>query len=185
MKTLSRIVVGLALAAPLTITSAVRADDKTSSSDNKQDVTMSDLPKPVKSTVQREAKGKNVESMTKSTNSSGTVAYEIKYLDGSKETTLDVASNGKILGRHVQDTPNGAQATPPSNQNNPPGTQSNQINKDTQNKPKDTQNNPSTPQSTQDQSNQINHDTDNHAPTPPANDGKSNDTKPNDTRQSP
>ena len=102
MKTLSRIIMGLALAGPLTITSAVRADDKSSSSDGKQDVRMDQLPKPVKSTVQREGKGKNVESMTKSADSSGAVAYEIKYLDGSKETTLDVATDGKILVKQVR-----------------------------------------------------------------------------------
>jgi hypothetical protein len=177
MKTLSRIIVGLALAAPLTIASAVRADDKTSPSD-KQEVSMGQLPKPVKSTVQRETKGKNVESMTKSADSSGTVAYEIKYRDGSKETTLDVASNGKVLGRHVQDTT----STSPSNQNNPPGTQSNQINKDTQNHSKDTQSNPPSSQSTP---NPINQDNENHSSNPPKNDGNSNDTKPNDTQQRP
>src|SRR5882762_11032023 len=102
MKTLSRIIMGLALAAPLTITSAVRADDKTSSSDNKQAVTMDQLPKPVKSTVQREGKGKNVESMTKSTDKNGVVAYEITYLDGNKETTIGVATDGKVLVKHVR-----------------------------------------------------------------------------------
>jgi len=109
------------------------------------------------------------------------VAYEIKYLDGTKETTLDVASNGKVLGKHVQDTPNDTQ-TKPQNQNNPPGTHSNQINKDTQNKPKDPQNNPPAPQSNQPDQDQSNRDTDNHA-NPPKQDSPSTDTKPNDTRQ--
>ena len=102
MKTLSRIILGLALAAPLTITSAVRADDKTSPSDSKQEVTMDQLPKPVKSTVQREVKGKNIESMTKSTDKNGVVAFEIKYLDGNKETTMGVASDGKVLAKNVR-----------------------------------------------------------------------------------
>jgi hypothetical protein len=163
MKTLSRIIMGLALAAPFAITSAVRADDKTSSSDNKQDVTMDQLPKPVKSTVQREGKGKTVESMTKTTDSSGATAYEVKYLAGNKETTIDVAASGKVLDRHVHAV----------------GAESNQINKDTQNNPKNTESNqPNQPS----QPNKINEDTQNN---PPKNDSKSNDTKPNDTRQNP
>src|SRR4029078_6648813 len=102
MKTLSHILFGLALAAPLTITTAVHADDKTSSPrGDKQDVTMDQLPKAVKATVQRESKGKNVESMKKSTKN-GVVAYEIKILDGTKETTLDVAKDGKVRDRQVR-----------------------------------------------------------------------------------
>jgi len=183
MKTLARIIMGLALAAPLTITSAVRADDKTSSSDNKQDVTMEQLPKPVKATVQREAKGKNVATMTRSTDSNGVVAYEIKYLDGNKETTLDVAASGKVLGRHIHAV----------------GTQANKINQDTQNNPKSAQPNqpnqpnPSTPSTPPTQANKINQDTQNTPPksdstsndTKPKSDSTSNDTKPNDTRQNP
>jgi uncharacterized membrane protein YkoI len=130
MKTLSRIIMGLALAAPLTITSAVRADDKTSSSDNKQAVTMDQLPKPVKSTVQREVKGKNPESMTKSTDKNGVVAYEIKYLDGDKETTLGVAANGKILAKHVGAVE--AKPAEPKNDTKPDDTKSNDT------KPNDT-----------------------------------------------
>jgi hypothetical protein len=136
MKTLSRIILGLALAAPVAVASAARADDKTSSSDNKQEVTMDQLPKPVKSTVQREGKGKSVESMTKSTDSNGTVAYEIKYLDGAnKETTLDVASDGKVLGRNVHET--GAGPSQPSQQSQP---KSDMPSNDT--KPDDTRQNP-------------------------------------------
>jgi hypothetical protein len=125
MKTLPRIIMGLALAAPLSITSAVLADDKTSSSENKQDVTMDQLPKPVKTTVQREGKGKTPASMTKSTDANGTTAYEIKYLDGDKETMIGVAANGKVLVRHVHAV--GAEPSQP--------TQPNQINQDTQNNP--------------------------------------------------
>src|SRR6185295_12088074 len=175
MKTLSRIILGLALAAPLTIRSAVRADDKTTSSDNRQDVTMDQLPKPVKSTVQREGKSKNVQSMTKSTDSSGVVAYEIRYLDGSKETTIDVATNGKVLVRHVRVVE--AQPGQPGQPNQP-----NQINQDTQNSPQPNQNaapnHPNPP-------NQINQNTQNNPLAQPKNDPTSNETKPTDTRQNP
>src|SRR6185436_8298813 len=121
MKPLSRIILGLALTAPLAITSAVRADDKTppaqtspdktspdktspdktspdktSPGDRKQGVTIDQLPRPVKATVQRETKGKNIASITRSTDSSGAIAYEIKVLDGTKATTIGVANDGKV-----------------------------------------------------------------------------------------
>src|SRR5262245_2367923 len=103
MKTLSRIIPGLALAAPVAATSVVAGDDKTppaqtsdqtTSSDRKQDVTVDQLPKAVKTTVQRETKGKNVQSITKSTDSSGSMAYEVKLLDGTKQTTIAIAADG-------------------------------------------------------------------------------------------
>jgi hypothetical protein len=132
MKTLSRIILGVALAAPVAVTSAVHADDKTppaqpspdktspddtspdkTSGDRKQDVTIDQLPKAVKATVQRETKGKNIASITKSTDSNGTAAYEIKVLDGTKETTIGVANNGKVTARKTGAASSNA---------NPPGT---------------------------------------------------------------
>ena len=110
----SRIILGLALTAPLALTSAVRADDKTppartspdnaspdktSPDDRKQDVAIDQLPRAVKATAQREAKGKTIASITRSTDSSGAAAYEIKIVDGSKETTIGVANDGKVTGR--------------------------------------------------------------------------------------
>jgi len=40
--------------------------------------------------------------MTKSTSPSGVVAFEVKYLDGSKETTVDIANDGKVLSRRIR-----------------------------------------------------------------------------------
>jgi hypothetical protein len=107
MKNLSHIVFGIALAAPLTLATAVQADNpspppsSSSMSGDKQDVTMDQLPKAVKTTVQRESKGKNVESMKKSTKN-GAVAFEVKIVDGSKETTLDISNDGKVRDRQVR-----------------------------------------------------------------------------------
>jgi hypothetical protein len=130
MKTLSRIILGLALTAPLAVTSAVRADDKTSPDktspdktspdktspgDRKQDVTIDQLPKAVKATVQRETKGKKIASITRSTGSSAAAAYEIKVLDGAKETTIGVANDGKVTGRKTGAAPRS------STDANPPG----------------------------------------------------------------
>src|SRR5262245_17798879 len=132
MKTLSRIILGLALTAPLAITSAVRADDKsppaqpssdktspdkassdkTSAGDRKQDVTIDQLPRAVKATVQRETKGKNIASITRSTDGRGATAYDVKVVDGAKETTIGVASNGKVTARKTGAAPGSSSATP-------------------------------------------------------------------------
>ena len=121
MKTLSRIILGLALTAPLAVTSAVRADDKTppaqaspdkTSSADRKEVTIDQLPKAVKATVQRETKGKNIASITKSTDSSGAAVYEIKVLDGTKATTIGVANDGKVTARKTG-AARGSSSSPP------------------------------------------------------------------------
>jgi hypothetical protein len=136
MKTLSRIILGVALTAPLAITSAVRADDQTppaqtspdktspdktspdktspdKTSPGNQDVTIDQLPKAVRATVQRETKGKNIASITKSTDSSGAAAYEIKVLDGTKETTIGIANDGKVTARKTSAAPGSSSSSPP------------------------------------------------------------------------
>ena len=143
MKTLSRIILGVALTAPLAVTSAVRADDKTpaaqtspdktspdktspdktspdktspdktSPGDRNEHVTIDQLPKAVKATVQRVTKGRNIASITKSTDSNGAAAYEIKVLDGGKETTIGVANDGKVIARKTGAAPGSSSASPP------------------------------------------------------------------------
>lgn len=119
MKTLSTIITSLAFAGPLTVASAVHAQDKTqpsqsttSPSSGKQDVTMDQLPSAVKTTVQREGKNKNIESITKSTDAKGAAAYEVKMLDGSKETTLDISASGKVTSRHTGSAGDSSQSSP-------------------------------------------------------------------------
>jgi hypothetical protein len=100
MKTLSHIILGIALAAPLSVGSVVHADDKSTPAEHKENTTMDKLPKSVRATVERECKGKNIESMTKSVDKNGVIiAYEVTYADGSNETTMDIAKNGKVLMR--------------------------------------------------------------------------------------
>jgi len=121
MKTLARIIMSLVLATPVAFTSVARADDNKTppsadkESADKQDVTMDQLPRAVKATVQREAKGKNIQSMTKSTGN-GAVKYEVTYLAGTKETTIDVGNDGKVLGRHVKTA---AEPNPPGSPSQP------------------------------------------------------------------
>src|ERR1043165_2228739 len=131
MKTLARIVLGLALTAPLAITSAARADDQTPpaptspdkpaadkppadkpAAGDRKEMTIDQLPKAVKATVQRETKGKKITSITKSTGNSG-AAYDIKILDGTKETTICVANNGKVTDRKTGAASMSSSATPP------------------------------------------------------------------------
>src|ERR1041384_4958579 len=126
MKTLARIILGLALTAPLAITSAVRADDQTPpaptspdkpsadkpAAGDRKEMTIDQLPKAVKATVQRETKGKKITSITKSTGNSG-AAYDIKILDGTKETTICVANNGKVTDRKTGAASMSSSATPP------------------------------------------------------------------------
>lgn len=121
MKTLSAIITSLAFAGPLTVASAVHAQDKTqpsqsttspSTASGKQDVTMDQLPSAVKTTVQREGKNKNIESITKSTDAKGAAAYEVKILDGSKETTLDISATGKVTSRHTGSASDSSQSSP-------------------------------------------------------------------------
>src|ERR1041384_6252990 len=126
MKTLARIILGLALTAPLAITSAVRADDQTPpaptspdkpsadkpAAGDRKEMTIDQLPKAVKATVQRETKGKKITSITKSTGNSG-AAYDIKILDGTKETTICVANDGKVTDRKTGAASMSSSATPP------------------------------------------------------------------------
>jgi hypothetical protein len=125
MKTLSAVITSLAFAGPLTVASAVHAQDKASpsqptpapttspsTSSGKQDMTMDQLPSAVKTTVQREGKNKNIESITKSTDAKGAAAYEVKFLDGSKETTLDISASGKVTSRHTGAAGDSSQSSP-------------------------------------------------------------------------
>jgi len=74
-------------------------------------MTIDQLPKAVKATVQRETKGKHIESITRSTDSSR-AAYEIKVLDGAKETTIAVANSGKVMARKTGAAPGSSSANP-------------------------------------------------------------------------
>ena len=144
MKTLSTIIMSLAFAGPLTVASAAHADDKASSPGDKQEVTLDQLPSAVKSAVQRETKNKNVESMTKSTDAKGAVAYEVKYLDGNKETTIDLAASGKVTARHV-----GTAGSEPAPSNPPKADAKSDMKGDTKSddtRSDDTRQSPQTPQ---------------------------------------
>src|SRR5205823_8072408 len=64
-----------------------------------QSVTMAELPAPVQTTLNREAKGGKVEELRKETRKDGTVAYEAEIVKKGKGTDLEVSSNGKVIER--------------------------------------------------------------------------------------
>lgn len=149
MKILSRIILSVALAAPLAVTTAAQADDKTSSSGPRRDLTVDQLPAAVKSTVQREVKNKNIQSIMKSTDANGAIVYEIVYLDGDKENSLQVAANGKVMTKQVR-------ATDPAKSSNQPN----------QNRQSPDQPSPSQPSPDQPSQNQPSQNQPNPTPTP-------------------
>jgi hypothetical protein len=163
MKTLSRIIMSLALTAPVALVSVASADDKpptqASPDQARQDVTIDQLPKAVKATVQRETKGKSVQSITRSSDSSGGAAYEVKVVDGTKQTTIAIAADGKVTNRKV-DT--GASSAQPNS--NSPGSERSSS---------DPSNPPSTGTPAQPNAN------------PPSMDSQPPDKKPDDTRTAP
>lgn len=125
MKTLARIILGVALAAPLAVsaepTPPAQTSPDTTSTDRSSTMTIDQLPKAVKATVQRETKGKNIASITRSTDSKGAAAYDVKIVDGARETTIAVASNGKVTSRKTgAASPNAAPPGGNPTDTNPP-----------------------------------------------------------------
>jgi uncharacterized membrane protein YkoI len=59
-----------------------------------------DLPAPVRTTVQREVKQGTITDIEKD-QENGNVVYEVEFTDGGKNWEIDVAPDGKLLQRHV------------------------------------------------------------------------------------
>lgn len=99
MRNYSKWIVALTLTTPLFATSAYA--DPPNAEDHPQDtVTMSDLPSPVQKTVQREAKGKTIESIKKETTNDKTV-YEVELVSNGKGQEIEISDTGKVLQRHA------------------------------------------------------------------------------------
>lgn len=94
---LSKWFVAAALALPMIATTA-RADEKNEQSTTGTKVTMSDLPSAVKTTVQRESKGKTIEHMTKDEQNGKTV-YNVEVVSNGKGQDLVISDTGKVLDR--------------------------------------------------------------------------------------
>jgi hypothetical protein len=96
MKIAKWIVTG-ALAVPMAAGPAL-ADEKKPDKAPAEMVKMADLPAPVKATVERESKGKTVESIKKETEN-GKTAYDVEIVADGKGQQIEVSEAGKVLKR--------------------------------------------------------------------------------------
>lgn len=94
---LSKWFVAGALALPMIATTA-RADEKNEETTSGTKVTMDELPTAVKTTVQRESKGKTIEHMTKDQQDGKTV-YKLEVVSNGKGQDLVISDKGKVIDR--------------------------------------------------------------------------------------
>ena len=65
-----------------------------------QDVTIDQLPAPVRATVDRETKGGQITDIERDTERGKTI-YEVEFVLDGKEYELDIAEDGKLLERRL------------------------------------------------------------------------------------
>ena len=87
-----------ALAIPMVAATAY-ADEKNEEAHQHQLLKLDDLPA-VKTTVQREAKGKTIESIKKETEN-GKITYEVEIVANGKGQEIEISERGKVLARHA------------------------------------------------------------------------------------
>lgn len=68
--------------------------------DDDEDLKLTELPAPVRTTVQREVKQGAITDIEKD-QENGNVVYEVEFTDAGKNWEIDVAPDGKLLQRHV------------------------------------------------------------------------------------
>lgn len=84
----------LGLAAPLTLSQSAMAGEQ---------VTLDQLPDPVRSTVMRETEGGKITELEKETKN-GQTQYEVEFTpkEGARKVELKIAPDGKILERDTK-----------------------------------------------------------------------------------
>lgn len=92
-------IVALALATPLAAT-PVFADEGGSDQMQQQDMKLSDLPAAVRTTVNKEAKGKEVSSIKKDMKNGKTI-YDVQIGSGTTGQMLQISEAGNVLSRHA------------------------------------------------------------------------------------
>src|SRR5947209_5516189 len=100
MRSMHRWILALAFGAPLMLAPVARADDEPNENHPHLKITMSDLPAAARATIQREAKGKEVEWVAKEVEHGKTV-YEAEIVSGGKGVVIEVGADGKVLERHA------------------------------------------------------------------------------------
>lgn len=84
----------LGLAMPLTMSDTAWAGE---------DVSLEELPEPVRETVLRETEGGRIHELEKETDN-GQVVYEVEFFpkEGARKVELKIAPDGKILKRKIK-----------------------------------------------------------------------------------
>ena len=96
----SKWIVAAAFAVPMVTVTAYAQEDKEETHQH-ETVKMEDLPAAVKTTVQREAKGKKIESIEKETKNGKTI-YEVELVSNGKGQEIEISATGKVLERHAK-----------------------------------------------------------------------------------
>jgi hypothetical protein len=65
-----------------------------------EDVTMAELPRPVRETVEREVGAAEISEIERDDDEQGTV-YEIEFRENNRKFELDVSPEGQVLRRHA------------------------------------------------------------------------------------
>ena len=68
--------------------------------DDDETLKLTELPAPVRATVQREVKQGTITDIEKD-QENGNVVYEVEFTDAGKNWEIDIAPDGKLLQRHV------------------------------------------------------------------------------------
>jgi len=80
--------------------SAVRADTPAGDQDTQhKKITQDQLPAAAKATVDKEAKGKTVESVFQDTKKNGEVVYKVDISDHGAATSLTISATGEVVDR--------------------------------------------------------------------------------------
>jgi uncharacterized membrane protein YkoI len=93
----SRWIIAYALATPMVAATAY-GQEKNEESHQHQRVQMEDLPAAVRSTVQREAQGKQIESIKKETKH-GRTKYEVDLISNGKGEEIEISESGMVIDR--------------------------------------------------------------------------------------
>lgn len=100
---LRKLALGAALGAGLVAVPIQAHENEKEENHAHKTITEDQLPAPVRSALQREAKGKRIESIKQETERNGETRYEAEVISGNKGTVLEFDENGKVVERRHHD----------------------------------------------------------------------------------
>jgi len=86
--------------------------DENESGHEHQTVKMAEVPAPVRTTLEREAKGGKIEELRTETSKDGSALYEAEIVKKGKATDIEVNAGGRVVERgktHNEDTEKAAE----------------------------------------------------------------------------